>query len=178
MRILTVIERPYKRLPIHVPFEKWILRIYIQIQLVKSLLEEVVAIKDFYDCSVARFMLIQNGFESTRGIRIELVWLTRIEAFIIGKIPGLLIDGLGPMVRHHVEYDSNKLKQDVTFAALREEVLIFCKQPSKLNLYQQELRITIVTKNGIVLVGQHVLEYRLFLIRILEKVIIGLFFSL
>ena len=157
MGILTVIERPYKRLPIHVPFEKWILRIYFQIQLVKSLLEEVVAVKDFYDCSMARFMLIQYGFESTRGIRIELVWLTRKETFVIGKIPGLLIDGLGPMVRHHVEYDGDKLKQDVSFAALREEVLIFCKQPSKLSLYQQELRIAIVTKNGIVLVGQHVL---------------------
>ena len=82
------------------------------------------------------------------------------------------------MVRNHVEYDGDKLKQNITFPALWEEVLIFCKQPCKLSLYQQELRIAIVTKKGIVLVGQHVLEDGLFLIRILEQVVNGLFFSL
>ena len=104
--ILTFIERSKYRLCILVSFEEW--RIFVQILFFQSISEEMLRVKDFDDCFVTFFMVLQKNFEFTWGMLIELIWLVSLKTFVIRKISDLLIDVMGEkFIWNHIEYDSN-----------------------------------------------------------------------
>lgn len=82
---------------------------------------------------------------------------------------GLLFDRQWPLIGHHIENDSSLFEEDVSFLVLWKELLVFSHKARHSNLNQQQIWVSIPTKDGVGLVSEEAAEDGSFILGIFKR---------